>query len=244
MRPLGRSALGIIALLFAGSAVDAQITAATRADTVPTFVNAVGRSTMRVKPDRATLLMVIQSNAATPAEAAEAVARIERGVLDTLARLGVARGDVYATSYGVGPTRAVPGSSSIPLGASFIGRSVVTLHVGQLDRLTSLTGAAMARGVALIGQPRFESSAEDSVRAVAYREALDDVRQQAVALARGMRGELGRLRDLTSDEQPRFDQAQQSYLPSEERYDNSMRPVPEVLITVVVRGRWELHVPR
>jgi uncharacterized protein YggE len=205
----------------------------------PGNINANGRATVRALPDRATLLLVVQSNAATPGEAAEAVTRIERAVIDTLARLGVARTAVTATSYGVTPARLQPGMSSAPTGALFSGRSVISLRLTQIDRMPTLTSAALAKGAALIGQPRFESSAEDSLRAVAFREAIVNAERQATLLAEGMHGRLGRLRDLNADEPVTYEQPQQ-YFPVDTPYDNGTRSMPEVTITVTVRGRWEL----
>jgi uncharacterized protein YggE len=234
-----RITIGAVLLLCAPLLASAQPGAAREA---PGNINAVGRATVRATPDRATLLLVVQSNASTPSDAAEAVMRIERAIIDTLTRLGVPRTFVTATSYGVGPARMQPGMSGTSVGALYSGRSVITLRITQLDRMPTLTSAALARGAALVGQPRFESSAEDSLRAVAFREAIADAEKQAKLLAEGMHGRLGRLRDLNADEPMRYDQSQQSYLPTEAPYDN-VRPMPEVTITVMVRGRWELIAP-
>src|SRR5688572_9313640 len=107
-----RARIGIMALLALPATVRAQGTVPQRPDTIPTFIGVVGRSTIRGVPDRATILLVVQSTANTPADAAEAVTRIERAVVDTLTKLGVARPNVHATAYGVGPARAVQGSPS------------------------------------------------------------------------------------------------------------------------------------
>jgi uncharacterized protein YggE len=236
-----QAAIGILTLLVAPSLLLAQEPVPQRPQVNPAFVNAVGRSTIRIAPNRATLVLVVQSNAATPGEAAETVTRIERAVIDTLTKLGLPRGAVSSTSYGVAPARTQQGIATP--GSLFSGRSAIAISITQLDRMPAITAAALARGAALIGQPRFESTAEDSVRAVAFREAVADAQKQAVILAEGMRGRLGRLRDVNADEPTRYDQAQQSYFPVDSPYDTQTRPLPEITISVIVRGRWELVIP-
>ena len=236
-----QATIGILILLAAPTMLLAQDPGPPRPQFNPTFINAMGRATIRVAPDRATLLLVVQSNAATPAEASESVTRIERAIVDTLGKLGLARGAVTSTSYGVTP-RTPQGMGAGP-GSFYSGRSVITLRITQLDRMASLTAAALARGAALVGQPRFESTVEDSVRAIAVREAVADAQRQAVIVAEGMRGRLGRLRDITTDEPMRYDQSQLSYIPVDSPYDGQPRPSPEVTISVTVRGRWELTIP-
>lgn len=239
MRVHRRAVLAILPLLLAPTVVQSQVPASGGADTVRTFINSTGRATVRVPPDRATILLVVQSNTATPADAAESVTRLERAVVDTLLKLGVPRAALTSTPYGVSPARPTRDMGGVG-GSLFTGRSVIALRVTQLDRMAMLTAAAFSRGAVLVGQPRFESSAEDSARAAAFREAVADAQKQGTALAEGLGGRLGRLRDISGDEPYRYDPQQQGFLPSEAPYDSGNRQPPEVMITVMVRARWEL----
>jgi uncharacterized protein len=230
-----RITLGFFALIAAPVPAVAQ----GRGGEQPPFINAVGRSTIRAIPDRATVLVVVQTNAATAAEAAASLARVERAVLDTLMKAGLPRGGVTSTSYGIGPSRTPQGMPA-DRESLYSGRSVITLRITPLDRITSITAAALARGAALIGQPRFELGAADSVRAIAFQQAVADAQRQAAILAAGSNGRLGRLREIWAEEPVIYDQMQQGYLPIDSPYDSQMKPSPEVTITVTVRGRWEL----
>jgi uncharacterized protein YggE len=227
--------MGIIALLV--SPLSAS-TAQQRPDTTPT-INAVGRMTMRAAPDRATIVLVVQTTAATAAEAGEAVTRIERAVMDTLVGFGIPRARLAATAYGVEPLRSAPNPQPVPIGANFTARTAITVDVTQLDRLTALTSAALAKGATLVGLPRFAVAAEDSLRRVAYLGAFAEARQAAEIAATAAGGRLGRLRHLSPDQQDLYGH-QIEYLPMDSPYSHQQRPAPEVKITIIARGTWEL----
>jgi hypothetical protein len=139
--------------------------------------------------------------------------------------------------------RQTPGGGPPPAGANYTARTVLSVQVTPLDRLATITAAALSRGAALVGQPRFGIAAEDSIRKIVYAEAMSNAQRSAETVAASAGGRLGRLRTLTADDPAQYEQWQASYFPNEGPYDNAPRPPPEVVITTVIRGAWEILMP-
>jgi uncharacterized protein YggE len=190
-RPYGLALLALLAL--PGAALRAQATPPS-ADGPPE-VETVGFGERRVAPDRAVVMLFVESRAASAAAAAAANARAVAAVRDTLRRLGL---DSAATTagYNVGPDYEPPRPSPRaegPQRRGYVARTTVRVQLSQLDQVGRAIDAGLARGGSGVEGVFFEASTAEEVRRAALAEAAAAARRDAEALARALGGTLGPL---------------------------------------------------
>jgi hypothetical protein len=227
----------LLALVLAPVAGAQLVTSAV--DTNHTVVHATGQARQAMVPDRASVTILVDAQAMSADEASTRLASIERAVLDTLRRMGLA--DAQAYNSGVVPFRQ-PGMPSGAMGGpTFSGRSTIRVDVTRLDRISAITSAALAKGATFIAPPSFTSSGADSIRRVLLPRALEQAQRDAESLARAAGGRLGRLLDVSTQVTPVFpDQASSMIYASTMYYDSGPRPLPNTTVTASVSARWLL----
>ena len=159
----------------------------------PPDVETVGVGERRVAPDRATVMILISSKAASAAAAAVQNARAADAVRDTLRRLGL-EGAVTTASYSVGPDYEPPSNREAgPRRVGYAAHSTLRIQLSRLTLVGQVIDAALARGATGIEGVLFESSLIQQARREALAEAATSARADAESLARAMGGSLGAL---------------------------------------------------
>jgi uncharacterized protein len=97
------------------------------------YVEAVGSGEVRIAPDRATLLLSVETKGASAALVAGANARIQHAVLDTLAALGLRGTDVSTQSFNVAPDYEPTPQGRRPAG--YVARNAVIVRFADLTRI-------------------------------------------------------------------------------------------------------------
>ena len=221
-------------LLACGASARAQ----ERADTSPD-VETVGMGERRVVPDRATVMLFVESKHSAAATAASINARAVTAVRDTLARLGLENA-VTTSSYNVGPDYEIPRPSDTgPRRAGYAARTVLRVKLTQLDLVGRVIDASLARGATGVEGVIFEASTAEEARREAMADAAAAARRDAEALARALGGTLGPLMSATTapNNDPRRMNVQMRGVAGGAMNGTQVTPI-EILVTAGVVTRW------
>jgi uncharacterized protein YggE len=162
-------------------------------------IETVGSAERRVAPDKATVMLYIESKAPSAAAAASANARAVAAVRDTLRKLGL---DSAATtaSYNVGPNyeQGDPTIRGEPRRVGYAARTSVRVELKALDQVGRVIDAGLAKGATGVEGVYFESSRAEEARRAALADAAQAARKDAEVLAAAMGGSIGPLISLTT----------------------------------------------
>ena len=168
----------------------------------PPRIVVTGTGEARVTPDRATILIGVQSRATTAAAAASDNARRQRAVTDTLRAIGVQSDQISTMNYNVSPEMQYPPNGQPKL-TGYTVTNTVRVDVRKLDDIGRFIDASLAKGANNIAGLQFFSSKADSVRRAALATAITNARADAEAMARAAGGSLGQLLELSTEAAPR-----------------------------------------
>ncbi|MBP9711669.1 MAG: SIMPL domain-containing protein [Candidatus Pacebacteria bacterium] len=170
-------------------------------------ITLTGHGEVQAAPDIATVYFTIEKDAKTTKEAQEAVALIEKKALDVLKNNGIADKDIKTESATVYPkseyrynTKIVPCSPEY--GCPTLGNTVVvgytsslsiTVKVRKIDDAGKIMTELGTVGISNISGPNFTLDDEDGAKAEARKEAIEDARTKAEALAKDLGVKLGRV---------------------------------------------------
>lgn len=192
----------LFAALVLGQATAARAAAAQAPAQAPQIV-VTGTGEARVSPDRATVMLGVQSRALTVAVAAADNARRLRAVLDTLKAMGLAADQLSTVNYNVSPEMQYsPTGNQPPKVTGYSVTNSVRADVRRIDDIGSVIDAALSKGANEVASLQFFSSKADSVRRAALSLALADARLQAEVLARAAGGSLGAIVEISSAQEP------------------------------------------
>ena len=160
----------------------------------PPDVETVGTGERRIAPDRATVLLQVESKAPAASAAAAQNTRTVQAVRDTLRRLGLDSA-VTTASYNVGPDfeRPQPVERNAPRRVGYAARTVMRVQLTRLGQIGQVIDAALGRGATGVEGVFFEASTADDARREALADAAQSARRDAESLARALGGTLGPL---------------------------------------------------
>jgi len=194
-----RKAACVLALSIASHRAFAQI------NPVPPRVaeiNASGRGEVSITPDRATVLVSVDSRAPSAAGAASDNSQKMKSVLQALRGAGLAQGDITTSIYTVGqdPRTLRPSSpgglQNAPI--EFLARNTVRASVRRADDVGKVIDAALAAGATSIASVQFSSPTTEEARGTALSLAVAQAQRDANILAKASGGTLGRLLSMSS----------------------------------------------
>ena len=168
----------------------------------PPEITAAGRGEVTVTPDRAAILVSVESRAASAAAAASDNASKMAAVFKALRSAGLAQADITTFGYNVGQDpRSMrmgmpPQTLSVPI--EFLARNTARAIVRRLDDTGKVIDAALAAGATSIGSVQFSSANSDEARRNALGMAVAQAQRDAEALARAAGGTLGKLLSMSS----------------------------------------------
>jgi uncharacterized protein YggE len=190
----------VIAAMVIGTASLPRSSAA-QAPSIPPQVVVSGTGESRVTPDRATIMLGVQSRATTAAAAAADNARRQKAILDTLKAIGLGSEQLSTENYNVSPEMTYP-QGGTPRVVGYIVTNTVRADVRKLDDVARVIDASLAKGANEISSLQFYSSKADSARRAALAAAVADARADAEVLAKAAGGTLGQLLELSTSESP------------------------------------------
>lgn len=232
-------ALGIAASLAAPATIRAQAPMPAVAAPVPSLVSS-GQGEAKVTPDRASVMVNVQTRAATAAAAGAENASRTRAVLDALMKLGLSKDQLSTEGYSVYPEMAYDKNGGNPRVAAYVVTNTVKAETRRTDQAGAIVDAALGAGANMINGLSFYASSIEEARRAAITSAVTNARADAEAMARAAGGSLGQLLELSTQgptvpPRPMYDMARKSMQASE--------PTPinpgQLTVTVFVNARWQ-----
>jgi uncharacterized protein YggE len=161
-----------------------------------------GEAQVRVNPDRATILVGVQTRGATAAVAGADNARKQKAILDTLKAMGLTSDQLATQNYSVYPEMQYPPNGGQGRVTGYNVTNVVRVELKRIDQVGAVVDAALAKGANQINSIQFSSSTAAEARRNAMADAVRDARADAEVLARAAGGTLGSIIELTSSAPP------------------------------------------
>lgn len=198
-----------------------------------------GRGEVRVAPNRAILVVTVETRAPTASQAALLTAK---GVASTIASLRAA---------GAPPDRITNGGYSVgqdfengdrrrPRG--FLARNSVRVEVPVVADVGKLIDAALAGGATLVAPIQFLGPNMENARREALRIAVEEARRDAEVLANAAGGSLGRLLSLSSGAAPpqyrEIEFQASSTMVTSSSVPTTIAP-SDLVVSAVASARWE-----
>jgi hypothetical protein len=213
-------------------------------------ITASGRGEVPITPDRATVLVSVESRAASAATAAGDNSAKMAKVLDALRNAGLTQSDITTSVYTVGQDprtlRVPPGTPGVPtMPIEFLARNGVRANVRRAQDVGKVIDAALAAGATSISSVQFSSPSTDEARRQAISVAVAQAQRDADALAKASGGSLGHLLSMSSTPIGPFGGGYTSdvYFPMAVEAAASMPPTMinprDMTVSVSVFGRWE-----
>lgn len=247
MQPLSRRYLSFTALLccagfFGAREAGAQVVASVG----PPALVTSGQGEAKVMPDRASVLVNVQTRGLTAASAAADNAQRTRAVMDAVARLGVPKEQLSTEGYSVYPELRYDRDGGSPKVTGYVVTNTVRAETHRPEQAGSIIDAALGAGANLINSLSFYASNIDEPRRQAIAIAVSNARADAEAMARAAGGTLGPLLELSTQgptipPRPMFDLGVRAKMMQAEP-----TPVSPGLqtVTVMVNARWQFMASR
>jgi uncharacterized protein YggE len=235
-------------IVFAGAfialatpAVRAQIAPSSMMPVVPTLVTS-GQGEARVTPDRASVLVNVQTRAATAAAAASENAQKTRAVIDALLKLGLPKEQVSTQGYTVYPEMRYDNTGGSPRVTDYVVTNTIRAETHRPEQAGTIVDAALGAGANVINSLSFYASSIEEPRRQAIALAVANARADAEAMARAAGGSIGSLLELST---------QGPTVPPRPMFDVGMmrakaaqaEPTPinpgQQTISVYVNARWQ-----
>jgi len=199
-----------------------------------------GQAEEKVTPDRVSVLVNVQTRAATAAAAAADNARRTRAVLDALAALGLTKDQLSTEGYTAYPEMNYDRPGNTPKVVGYVVTNSVRAESKRVDQAGPIIDAALGAGANVINGLSFYASSIEEARRHAIGAAVASARADAEAMAQAAGGTLGALLELSTQgptipPRPMFDLAARAKVAMAE-------PTPinpgQQTVTVFVTARW------
>lgn len=202
-------------------------------------INASGTGEIKVVPDRATIVLGVETRAATATEAGSENAGKQSAVIAALRKAGVAELDISTVSYTLTPDMQYNDSTRTSRVVGYIARNMVQVQVKEIARIGGYIDAALGAGANGVNSLDFSSSRAEEFRRTALRTAMQSACMDAMAMAEAAGGRLGTLIQAVSNESS-YPQPRPMYAARAMADAQSATPISagEMTVTVTVQTRW------
>jgi hypothetical protein len=165
----------------------------------PPMLIASGQGEAKVTPDRASVMVDVQTRGATAAAAAADNATKTRAVLDALGKLGLAREQLSTEGYNVSPEMQYDKNGGQPRVSGYVVTNSIHAETKRTDQVGAIIDAALGAGGNMINSLSFYASSIDEARRQAIGSAVANARADAEAMAKAAGGSLGTLIELSTN---------------------------------------------
>ena len=209
------------------------------AATAPPQIVTSASGEARLTPDRASILIGVQTRAPTAAAAARENNARQQAIIAAITATGIPKEQISTENYNVYPETRSDRPGQNPTVIGYVVSNVVRVEVHRTDQVGPVIDAALAKGANQINSLEFFSSNTDAGRRQALSDAIGKARGDAEAMARAAGGGLGQLLELSTAEvgPPR------PLYRAVAMMDKSAAPTPiepgELTLHVAVTARWQ-----
>jgi uncharacterized protein YggE len=203
----------------------------------PPEVSTSGFAEVRLPADRVLMRFVVQSGAATAAQAASLNGDRVRRVLAALGRLGFRGDDARATGFSVAPNYDYREQRRL---IDYQARTQVEVNLKDMERMGAILDAALGAGATEVGGMQFVSDTAEKARINAIAVAFADAKTEATALVTAAGKQLGPVISMTTGAMPvAFDGMQRVQL-SGAAAGGAPNVEREVVVSFRVQVRWAI----
>lgn len=161
----------------------------------PRVLSVSGSGTVSRQPDRAVVLIAVESRATAAQEAAQTNARKMDAIHAVLRRMNIAPPKVQTVSYELQPVYSQPTERTqgefVPRVIGYVSVNLVRVEIDSVARVGGAIDAAIAAGANRIANLSFELRDPESARLDALRSAVQKARAEAEAIAAAAGQRLG-----------------------------------------------------
>ncbi len=184
---IGSSMISIAAsvILFASAMADAAAQAPPTP--MPQIVTSASGEA-RLSPDRANILIGVQTRAPTAAAAARENAARQQAIIAAITAAGIPKEQISTENYNVYAETRSDRAGQNPVVIGYVVSNVVRVEVRRTDQVGPVIDAALAKGANQINSLEFFSSNTDAGRRQALTEAIGKARGDGEAMARAAGG--------------------------------------------------------
>ena len=143
-------------------------------------------------PDKATIVLGVETRARTPAAAASANADRMTAIRAALVRMGVAERDIATARYSLG----LEYTGRTPPDTHYVASNMVTVTTRQLDQVGRIIDTGLGAGANNINSLQYDLVDRTAAQAEALGDAVTNARRQAEVMAAAAGGRLGDLIEL------------------------------------------------
>jgi uncharacterized protein YggE len=183
-------AVALASVLVTGCA-SAQTQTPTR-DITATIV-AGGEGRREVAPDKATIILGVQTRSRTPSAAASANADRMTAIRAALTRMGIPERDISTARYSLHFEHG-----RTPADTQYVANNMVTVETRQLDQVGRIIDTGLGAGANNINSLQYDLNDRTSAQNGALADAVTNARLQAETMATAAGGRLGELIELTT----------------------------------------------
>lgn len=211
----------------------------------PPQIAVTGVGEVRVVPDRATIMIGVQSRAATAAAAGADNARRQRAIIDTLRAIGIPAAEISTANYSVYPETRYDSSRQQPRVVGYVVSNMVRVELRDVGIVGRVIDAALSKGANQIASLDFFQANADSTRRVGLAQALTKARADAEVLASAAGGRLGNLIEVQANDMSGPPIIRKSFDMMEARAAQVPTPIEpgSEIFRISVSARWEFVKP-
>jgi hypothetical protein len=164
----------------------------------PPSIIATGSGEARVTPDRAVVMIGVQSRGASAAAASASNATRQRAIIDTIVALGIPRERIATMQYNVYPEMRHDPAANRERVTGYVVSNTIRVELHRIDQVSVVIDASLAKGANQINSLNFYAQNTDEPRRQALAQAVARARADAEAMARAAGGSLGDLMELST----------------------------------------------
>src|SRR5258707_13288980 len=191
-----------LATLFASALVNVlAATAASGQTTIsisPPVVTTSGQGEVKVTPDRASVMIGVQTRGATATAVGADNASRTRAVLDAMTKIGLPKEALSTEGYSVYPEMRYDRDGGAPRVTGYVATNTVRVEARRLDQVGAIIDASLAAGANGINGLSFYMASLDEARRQAISAAVSNARADAEAMATAAGGTLGQLLEVST----------------------------------------------
>jgi uncharacterized protein YggE len=165
-------------------------------------VSVSGTGVVQRQPDRAVVMIAVESRASAAQAAAQTNARKMDAVFAALRKLGVVSPNVQTVSYALQPEYRQPDPRSVdpnsPIVTGYVASNMVRVTLDSLQRVGAVIDATIAAGANRIDGLSFELRDPQAARLEALRIAVEHARTEAQTMADAAGQKLGVPQSMSS----------------------------------------------
>jgi uncharacterized protein YggE len=152
-----------------------------------------GEGRREIAPDKATIILGVDTRSRTPAAAASANADRMTAIRTALTRMGIAESDISTARYSLHFEHG-----RTPADTQYVASNMVTVETRQLDRVGAIIDTGLGAGANNINSLQYDLNDRSAAQTGALGDAVANARAQAEAMAAAAGGRLGDLVELST----------------------------------------------